>query len=184
MEKKSGKTKLARVVTGSLIERVRDFMLHTNISLADSFITDHLADLRVASNSVLVSAIKKVWKEDKVSKEYQAVIATVKVGEPVIGTLEVRKNNEVWGEKWGSRKGEMFPIYTFGPSFMVKKGKSLYNKKTGLYELQDFEIHMNNCWSMRHFFFSNSYGNHVRWVDGYIHQFVETAKQRKTFEIK
>ena len=104
----------------------------------------------------------------------------IKKGDIVVESL-ICIGNEIKGQKFGGRKRDE-TIMSFCKDWHLKKGKLLTDKKIGIGVIQDFEINR-GTWGKCHFFISNEYGNHVRHADGYLHQFVETAKLRKTYTL-
>lgn len=105
----------------------------------------------------------------------------IKKGNLVIDSLKAF-HNIIKGQRWGCRKIDEV-IMEFGKDFELKENKKINNKKTGIAMIKDFNLDC-KIWGKKHFFFSNEYGNHVRGTDCYLNQFVETAKLRKTYELK
>lgn len=104
----------------------------------------------------------------------------IKRGDIVIDSLTIFQN-EIRGQKFGEKK-EPETIMSFCRDWGITKGKTLSNKKLGLVIIQDFTFDA-GMWGKRHFFISNEFGNHVRYSDAYLNQFVETYNMRKTYEL-
>lgn len=122
------------------------------------------------------------YKHFEMSKEMTKAFkdGKIKKGDIIVESLTCI-GNEIKGQKFGGRKRDE-TIMSFCKDWNLKKGKLLTDKKIGIGVIQDFEINR-GTWGKCHFFISNEYGNHVRHADGYFHQFIETAKLRKTYTL-
>lgn len=105
----------------------------------------------------------------------------IKYGDLVIQTLKVQ-GNKITAQQFGCPRNETITVIEFCKDWKLSAGKTLSNKKTGLDVLKDFTFDA-GMWGKRHFFISNEFGNHVRYSDAYLNQFVETAKLRKTYSV-